>query len=92
MRRPTLTLVKPSPTGVVTGPFQGDAVAPDRVEERGRQRLAGALDGGDAGVVAIPLDVDARAVENADDGGGDFRADSVTGDERNGVRHQCVPV
>ena len=68
-------------------PLQRDLVALDRVEQRRRQRLAEPLERDHAGVVALPLDVDARRLEDPDDRLGDFRADAVAGDERDGVGH-----
>ena len=68
--------------------LERDLVAADRVEERAGQRLVVALERGDSRVVAFPLDVDAGRLEDADDGGGDFRPDAVAWNERDDVTHR----
>ena len=88
MRSPTLTLVKPSPIGVVTGPLSATLLR--RIESmsssgsgwpvvrrRSRRRRACSQS------IATPA-----RVEDADDGLGDFRSDAVAGDQRDGVSHE----
>ena len=59
-----------------------DLVSANRVEQLDGQRLAEALERDDPCVVAFPLDVGAGGLENSDDRLRDFRADAVTGDQR----------
>ena len=82
LRRPTFTLVKPPPTGVVTGPLSATLF---RLIESSSS--AGSVEpccssAPHAGQVRLPLDVEAGGLEDLDDGGGDFRADAVAGDQR----------
>ena len=79
--------MKPPPTGVVTGPFQRDLVAQDRIEERGRERGAIALQRQDAGRVATPTLRRGPRLENLDDGTRNLRADAVAGNERDRMCH-----
>ena len=60
LRSPTFTLVKPSAIGVVTGPFSATLFSRIESSSADRQRLAESLEGDDAGVVSLPLDVDRR--------------------------------
>ena len=82
MRSPTLTLVNPSPIGVVTGPLSATLFLRIESSSSSRQRLVEALERGHAGVVALPLDVEAGDLEDPHDRLGDFGADAVAGDQR----------
>ena len=59
MRSPTLTLVNPSPIGVVTGPFSATLLRRIESISSSGQRRAAALEREHAGQVVIPLDRDA---------------------------------
>ena len=49
------------------------------------------LHGEDAGGVRFPLDLKPGGFENLDDGVGDFGADAVAGNQRDGVFHdECT--
>src|SRR5262249_11593480 len=65
--------------------LQRDAVSADRVDERGRERLACALKCDHARVVALPVDRHAGGAENADDRRRHLGPDAVAGNERDGV-------
>ena len=80
-----MTLVNPSPIGVVTGPFSATLLRRIESSSSTGSVVAGALEREDAGVVALPVDRHAGRVEDADDRVGDFRADAVAGNERDGV-------
>ena len=67
--------------------LERDLVAADRVDQLHRQRLAGPLEREDAGVVRLPVDRDARRLEDADDRVGDLGSDAVAGNQRDGVCH-----
>src|SRR5262249_24545124 len=60
----------------------------DRIEQRGWQRVADLLEGDDAGVVALPGDVNAGVREDVADRLGDFGSDAVAWNERDRVSHQ----
>ena len=68
-------------------PLQRHLVRPDRVEQRHRQRLSVLLEGDDAGVLPVPVDVETGGREDTDDGGGDLGTDAVAGNQRDGVSH-----
>ena len=76
-RRPTLTLVKPPPTGVVTGPLSATLF---RMIESSSS--AGSVDPRCSSAVGsrqvrVPLDVEPGGLEDRDDGAGDFGTDAV---------------
>ena len=87
LRSPTLTLVKPSAIGVVTGPFSATLFRWIDSMQLDRQRLAGALERERRRPVTFPVDRDAGGREDAQDRFGDFGADAVAGNERDGVGH-----
>ena len=60
LRSPTFTLVKPSPIGVVTGPFSATLLRLIESSSCRRQRLAEPLERDDAGVLPVPVDLQAR--------------------------------
>ncbi len=73
--------------------LQRDLVLLDRIEELRRERLAEPLEGDDAGVLAIPVDLHAGRGDDPDDRGADFRSDAVAGYESDCVNHEfdlCV--
>ena len=73
------------------GAFQGDAAAADRLQDVLRQRrpvlghhvLAGLLD--------VPVELDARGLQDPNGGIGDLRADTVARDERYRVTCHAAP-
>jgi len=87
-----LTLRKPDPTGVVIGPLR--AILLRRIESRTRsgsgvplardRRLAGLLD--------LPLELDAGGIEHAARRLRQLRPDAVAGDERDSVGHVRILV
>ena len=90
MRRPTLTLVNPSPIGVVTGPFSATLLRSIESSSACGSVVPWRSSATDAGVVTLPLDGDAGGREDADHGRGHFRADAVAGNEGDGVTHSHV--
>ena len=91
-RSPTFTLVKPSPTGVVTGPFRATRLRRIDSSSVVGQRRAVLLDCDEARVMALPVHIDTGRFDDADNGVGDFGPDAVTGDESDDVglmRREC---
>src|SRR5262249_12845274 len=68
-------------------PFEGDAVALDRVEQGLRERGAVALEGDDPGIVRLPVDRDAARFQDAEHRFGDFGTDAISGNERDAMSH-----
>jgi hypothetical protein len=62
------------------GTFEGDAVAPDGLEQRGRQRVAESIHGGSARLVPLPPNSQPGAFEDLDNGGRNLGPDAVAGD------------
>src|SRR5690606_40360022 len=69
------------------GALEGDAVAGDRVQRRGRQQLAGLLERDYAGVGELVLQPGLQCIEHVQGRVHDFRADAVATDDRNGLSH-----
>ena len=67
MRRPTFTLVKPSPIGVVTGPLSATLLRLIDSSSAGGSDWPKLLERDDAGVVTLPLDLQAGRGEDPDD-------------------------
>ena len=89
MRSATFTDEKPSPIGVVHGPFSATRWRRIAVARGGRQHLGLAgLDRGHAGELAIPVDPRARRVEHAHDRVAYLGADAVAGDQDARARHR----
>ena len=87
MRSPTFTLVNPSPTGVVTGPFSATLFF---LIESSSSCGSGVPCFSSAETPASNgshCDVDAGRLEDARDGGRHFRADAVAGNERDRMPH-----
>ena len=76
---------KPPPTGVAVGPLMATLFAGDGVQRGLRQDFAGLLVGFGAALKAVPLEgaagLLAGGFEHGDHLRGDFRADTVAGDE-----------
>jgi hypothetical protein len=72
-----LTLVNPSPTGVVTGTLKRDLVAANRGDELFGERRSVFLERDNPGVVRLPRHCDACRFNDGNDGGCHFRSDAV---------------
>jgi hypothetical protein len=68
--------------------FERDLVALDRFEEVGGQRVAELFQRLRARVVRLPLDLDARRLDDPHHGGGDFRPDPVARNECDSMFHK----
>ena len=80
-------LRKPVPTGVVIGALSAHVRAADALHHRVGQRRAGPLHHVDAGLLHVPVDLDAGGVDASAGRLGQFRADAVAGDQRHFVCH-----
>ena len=69
------------------GALEGDLVAPDGLEHVVRERRPVLGHDAFAGVLDLPLERDARGVQDTAGGIGELGADTVPGDERDSVRH-----
>ena len=89
MRRPTLTERKPPPTGRRDRPLQRDAVRADRVEHvaRGSGLPPFSLHHVGAGVLDVPVELDAGRLEHAAGRLGQLGAGAVAGDQGDSVGH-----
>ena len=88
LRRPTLTERKPPPTGVVIGPFS--AVPFWRIESSvssGSGLPPFCLHHVGAGVLDVPVELDAGRLEDAAGRLGQLGARAVAGDQGDAVRH-----
>ena len=82
MRRPTLTERKPPPTGVVIGPLSAVPFCADRLEHVLGQRVAVVLvHHVRAGVLDVPVELDAGRLEHAAGRLGQLGAGAVAGDQ-----------
>ena len=90
MRSSTLIERKPEPTGVVVGPLMPTPVRLQRLQRGIRERVAVLAVLVDAGLVAVPVEVDAGGLEDAPGGLGQLGAGAVSGDEGHVVRHRCL--
>ena len=84
---PTLTLRKPPPTGVVIGPLSATLLRRIDSRTRVRERRARARDRGLARLDGLPLEADARRVEDAGGRLRQLRTDAVAGDQGDSVGH-----
>ena len=91
MRKATLALRKPLPTGVVIGPFRPTFVSRIDCDDLFGQDGAVLFQHGQPGVVHVPVELDAGRFEHAAGGFGNFRSGAVTGDQRHVVRHCKAP-
>ena len=88
MRSATLTQRKPVPTGVVIGPLSATPVRRARLDHGVGQRVAAVLGHDvDAGLLDVPVDLDAGRLEHAARGFGQLGADAVAGDQCDAMRH-----
>ncbi len=87
LRRPTLTLVNPPPTGVVTGPLSATVLRSIESSSSGGSGDVVALDRPHACQLRLPLSPQTRRLENRDDRARDLGADAVAFDERDAVHH-----
>ena len=87
LRRATFTLRNPVPMGVVTGPLMPSFVRASESSARCGQRCAFVLHDVDTDVLDIPVEGDARRLEDAAGGIRDLGAGAVAGYERHFVRH-----
>ena len=90
MRSSTLIERKPDPTGVVVGPLMPTPVVFSDSQRGLRKRVAVRAVLVDAGLVAVPVEVDAGGLEDAAGGLGQLGAGAVSGDEGHVVRHGCL--
>ena len=88
LRSATFTERKPPPTGVVIGPFSATPVSRIASSTVGRQRIAAVLlHHVGAGLADVPLELDARRLENAARRLRQLGAGPVAGDQHDAVRH-----
>jgi hypothetical protein len=83
----TLTLGWPLAMGVPTGPFNPTLVFASDSNTAFRQILAGSPLRPDAGLDAIPLDIDSGCRDGANGGFRDLGSNAVAGNQSNAVRH-----
>ena len=89
LRSPTLTLVNPPPTGVVTGPLSATLLRLIDSSSSSGSVVPCAFQRQHAGAELLPFDLEPGAFEDRDHGAGDFRADAVAGNERNACVFTC---
>ena len=88
MRSATLTERKPPPTGVVIGPLSATPFRADRLEHVLGQRVAAVLvHHVRAGLLHVPVELDAGRLEHAARRFGQLGADAVAGNEGHCVGH-----
>ena len=80
-------LEKPSPTGVVTGPFKPNVGALDRLDQFFGNVFVILLEGLGARLKNFPLELHAGRFQNAHGGLGNFGANAVAGNKCDLVSH-----
>ena len=86
-RSATLTERKPVPIGVVIGPFSATPLAFTDASVVLGERCAGLLHDVDARLADVPVEVDARRLEDAAGRLGELRPGPVAGDEGDAMGH-----